>query len=633
MDLCGFTMSFTSRGIHGLYACMACFMWLVSLAFSREYMAHYKHKAQYYAFMLATFGATVGVFLSADLLTTFVFFEIMSFTSYVLVIHDESKGAMRAGETYLAVAVIGGMVMLMGLFLLYHIAGTLAIAELPEALAPHAGSGRLYAAAICMLFGFGAKAGLFPLHIWLPKAHPAAPAPASALLSGILTKAGIYGMIIISCYMLSGDGAWAAAILALGGVTMFLGAFLAVLSNNLKKTLACSSVSQIGFITVGIGMACLTAGASEMASKGTVLHMVNHSLIKLLLFSVAGVVYMNLHKLALKDVRGWGRNKPGLAVLFAVGWLTISGVPGTSGYISKTLLHEAIVEHIEELEHLGEHALGLQILEWVFLLSGGLTFAYMTRLFACLFVRKNDAESLQMGYNNKIRYMNALSSAVIVLPALALACIGASFWEHHYYTWTNLKGSFISLGIGAAVMLLLRGRQPKELAFDLEDRVYRPLLLNVCVPVLGALAKVLSRVGEGAVIIVMPLMAGIAGIIVRTGDAAAKLAMSLMAGIAGIVVRAGDTAAKLAMSFMGWLAGGIGRFTDAFMKWLQKGLLRQIQPHEERFSPIDWIRGHSLALRWQEIRLDVLDFANSLSFGLLMAIMGLCVFLFYLITH
>ena len=429
MNFCGFTMSFTAAGIHGLYAVMACFMWFVSLAFSLEYMHHYKHKPMYYAFMLATFGATAGVFLSADLLTTFVFFEIMSFTSYVLVIHDESKGAMRAGDTYLAVAVIGGMVMLMGLFLLYDLTGTLKIAELPAACEPYAHSGRLYAAAICMLVGFGAKAGMFPLHIWLPKAHPVAPAPASALLSGILTKAGIYGAIIICCYMLAGDEHWAAAILAIGGITMFLGAFLAVFSGNLKKTLACSSVSQIGFITVGIGIACLSNNLNEMASKGTVLHMVNHSLIKLLLFSCAGVVYMNLHKLALSDVRGWGKNKPLLALYFAVGALTISGVPGTSGYISKTLLHESIVEMIEEMEHAGESVWALQGLEWVFLISGGLTFAYMSRLFFCLFIRNNRAEEVQKRYNNKIRYMNPLSAFVIALPAVALLCIGIVYWR------------------------------------------------------------------------------------------------------------------------------------------------------------------------------------------------------------
>ena len=135
----------------------------------------------------------MGVFLSADLLTTFVFFELMSFTSYVWVAQEENVASLRAAETYLAVAVIGGMVLLMGIFLLYRELGTLEIAELARAAESLRDKRILYAAGTCMLVGFGAKAGAFPLHIWLPRAHPVAPAPASALLSGILTKTGKIG--------------------------------------------------------------------------------------------------------------------------------------------------------------------------------------------------------------------------------------------------------------------------------------------------------------------------------------------------------------------------------------------------------------------------------------------------------
>ena len=125
-------------------------------------------------------GATLGVFLSADLLTTFIFFEIMSFASYMWVVQEETKEAMEAGKTYLAIAVLGGMVALMGLFLLYNITGTLMISDLYSAVSVAGKSKMLYISAFCLLFGFGAKAGMFPLHIWLPKAHPVAPAPANS---------------------------------------------------------------------------------------------------------------------------------------------------------------------------------------------------------------------------------------------------------------------------------------------------------------------------------------------------------------------------------------------------------------------------------------------------------------------
>ena len=131
---CGFGLSFQLDGFRALYALVAGVMWLMTSLLSGDYFAHhYRNRNRYYFFFLLTQGATVGVFLSADLFTTFIFFEVMSFTSYTWVAHDETPGAMRAAETYLAVAIIGGMVMLMGLFLLWNAVGTLTISELYEA--------------------------------------------------------------------------------------------------------------------------------------------------------------------------------------------------------------------------------------------------------------------------------------------------------------------------------------------------------------------------------------------------------------------------------------------------------------------------------------------------------------------
>ena len=280
-------LHFELDGFRLIYLAVALLMWSVSGVFSLEYMAHYKKKGQYYLFFQATFFATAGVFLSADFYTTFIFFEIMSFTSYVWVAFDEKKESLRAAQTYLAVAVIGGMVMLMGMFLLYDLCGTLRFDELKTAAGEILSGSkrvRLYAAGGLLLFGFGAKAGCFPLHIWLPKAHPVAPAPASALLSGILTKTGIFGIIVVSFGLFGADRGWGFFIACLGLITMFLGALLALFSVNLKRTLACSSVSQIGFILTGIGMGCLLQAAGEdnsLAVRGAFLHMLNHSLFKL----------------------------------------------------------------------------------------------------------------------------------------------------------------------------------------------------------------------------------------------------------------------------------------------------------------------------------------------------------------
>ena len=241
-----------------IYCYIALFMWSVSLLFSKEYFAHYSHKVRYYGFMLLTMFATLGVFLAKDLFTMFIFFEVMSLSSYVWVVQEETEEALKVGVTYLTIAVIGGMVMLMGLFLLNHTLGTLEIAELYQSVQSvwKEKSGQIYTAGFLMLFGFGAKAGMFPLHFWLPKAHPVAPAPASALLSGILTKCGILGILVLTAQIFVHDLTWGSVILTLGVFGMVVGAVLAVFSVNLKRTLACSSVSQIGFILVGVGMQC-----------------------------------------------------------------------------------------------------------------------------------------------------------------------------------------------------------------------------------------------------------------------------------------------------------------------------------------------------------------------------------------
>ena len=600
-EICGMGLHFTLDGFRALYGMIAAFMWFMSALFSREYLSHYRNRNRYYLFLLVTLGATEGVFLSADFYTTFIFFEIMSLTSYVWVAHDEKREALRAAGTYLAVAVIGGLVMLMGIFLLYDVTGTLFSDELTglynvygaaandlqtAAVTQKWGAGtvsassamtQLWIAGFCLLFGFGAKAGAFPLHIWLPKAHPVAPAPASALLSGILTKAGMYGILILTAYLFLGNTAWSNMILLLGVCTMVVGAVLALFSVDLKRTLACSSVSQIGFILVGVGMSGLMGAENLIAVRGSLLHMVNHSLIKLTLFMAAGVVYMNVHTLDLNALRGFGRRKPLLHYIFLMGALGIGGVPLWNGYISKTLIHESIVEYTELVRNGSIAAVAsmsalagtdtlfsagtLQWIEWAFLISGGLTVAYMTKLYVALFVEKNTDAAVQEKYDTlNGKYMNKVSAAALTISASLLPLMG--FFPYavmdrlsqmgqgfmnveeteltvSYFSVTNLKGAAISLVIGAvvyAVVVRLWMMRPVETTrtantvknpedakestqkqqernprrkyvnrwnsyLDLEDRFYRPLLLQVLPFLCGMVCRVLDSLVDTVVVL------------------------------------------------------------------------------------------------------------------------------------
>lgn len=527
---CGMGLSLKLDGFRALYGLIAAFMWMMTTIFSKEYFAHYRNRNRYYLFILITLGATVGVFLSSNLYTTFIFFEVMSFTSYVWVAHDEKEASLRAAATYLGMAVIGGLVMLMGLFLLYDTIGTLDMELLlnasRQALAADSESNqttlKLYISGILMLFGFGAKAGMFPLHIWLPKAHPVAPAPASALLSGILTKCGIFGIAVISCNLFLHDPSWGWLILILGIITMFGGAMMALFSIDLKRTLACSSMSQIGFIMVGMGMQGLLGEENSLAVRGTLLHMVNHSLIKLVLFMCAGVVFQNLHKLDLNDIRGFGRHKPALAFCFLMGALGIGGIPLWNGYVSKTLLHESIVEYTHILEVSGGSADLFKAIEWIFLLSGGITVAYMLKLFIPLFVEKNRNPDIQLKYDGMTRYMNgpstfALVGSAAVLPVMGflpglvmnkIADLGQPFFHGEapahavqYFSSINLSGAAISILIGLVLyMVVVRmwmmnpdyaDRWPAWL--DLEYLIYRPVLLRLIPGICGFFCRILDK--------------------------------------------------------------------------------------------------------------------------------------------
>lgn len=564
--ICGMGLHFTLDGFRALYGTIAAFMWFMTTLFSKEYFGHYRNRNRYYLFLLLTLGATEGVFFSADFFTTFVFFEIMSFTSYVWVAHDEKPESLRAGATYLAVAVIGGLVMLMGIFLLYHATGTLYFEELTgcydKYLSLSSTSGILQrkiilAAGLCLLFGFGAKAGAFPLHIWLPKAHPVAPAPASALLSGILTKAGMYGILILTAYLFFQNAAWGGLILILGVLTMVIGAVLALFSVDLKRTLACSSVSQIGFILVGTGMAGLLGGKNAIALRGSLLHMVNHSLIKLVLFMAAGVVFMNVHKLELNEIRGFGRKKPLLNFIFLMGALGISGIPLFNGYVSKTLIHESIVEYMFLINadvipaFFGTSF--MSAIEWIFLISGGLTAAYMLKLYVCLFIEKNEDDAVQKKYDAlKGKYTNrtsafALTASAVLLPLMGLlpgiimdgiADMGQSFLHTEtaekiaYFSASNLRGAFVSLVFGALIygfiVRFLLMKKPSAYApgsenvsrsssashsatkyyvnlwpvwLDLENLIYRPLLLKILPFTFGMVCRFLDSLVDTIVVV------------------------------------------------------------------------------------------------------------------------------------
>ena len=518
-NICGLGLRFRADAFRALYVLLACLMWAVTAQFGCQYFAHGENGGRYAAFTMLTLCGVTGVFFSDDLYTTFVFFEIMSIASYPWVAHEETGDAMRAAGTYLGVSIACGMVTLMGMFLMYRETGDLSFAALRE----HKGEAALFLPAALTLVGYCAKAGLFPLHIWLPKAHPVAPAPASALLSGMLTKTGLFGVIAVGMNLMGESGVFGRVMLLLGLITMTLGAVLAVFSVNLKRTLASSSLSQIGYITVGLSCAVLLGHHGALPAAGAVGHMVNHSLLKLCLFLCAGAVYMNAHTLDLNALRGYGRGKKLLHIAFLLGALGLAGVPLMNGYASKTMIHEGLAELAAEYPGFSVYWAA----EWVFLFAAGLTTAYMLKLYICLFWQKNPDAEIQKRYDAlkgkdlKLRSAVALAFSALPLPLLGLfpnelllplTARSAPFLGREgltavpFFSWNNLMGGGISLLIGIAVYLLFvrtvlyrkaEGYGNKWPAWlDLETLFYRPVFCRF-LPWIGCLiASALDRLPD-----------------------------------------------------------------------------------------------------------------------------------------
>lgn len=655
---CGMGLRMKADGFRVLYASIACMMWLVTSIFSRDYLKHDHASGRYAFFTLLTQGATVGLFLCDSLFSAFLFFEVMSMASYPWVAHEEEPDAMRAAETYLYVAVIGGLVMLMGIFLLPNGMAAASYQDIP-AMA----HGNLWLPAVLILVGFGAKAGAFPLHIWLPKAHPVAPAPASALLSGMLTKAGVLGMLVLTLYVMRGQTDYASLIFWLGVVTMFLGAVLAIFSTNLKRTLACSSLSQIGFIMIGVGTQGLCVCENGLAAFGTIQHMMNHSLFKLVLFISAGVVAMNAHALSLNDVRGFGRKKPALHFAFLVAALGISGIPLFSGYISKSLLHEGMLEYIHELQAHRLNALPYEIAEWVFIISGGMTLCYMTKLYICLFWQKHPER--QAEFDGMKRYMSLPSTIALCAVACVVLALGLmpDVWmtgvgrlaqpfmnaadpPHMpvpYFSAENLVGALKSIVIGVCLFFLQRrfvmqnGAYPNRWPawLDLEDRVYRPALRVLCI-VGGGVATAFDRLTDGA-IIVMKGVGGSAAVAFDWLMDGAIIAMKAAGGLcARVLDQLGDGLAMLVrVVFLRPLRRKepipVGnRFTYRLGCFLNRvdALLNRLRRRKKPAAHYESV----LAAGREETVYEYKRFTKSISFGLFMACAGLIITLIFLLA-
>jgi formate hydrogenlyase subunit 3/multisubunit Na+/H+ antiporter MnhD subunit len=450
-------------------------LWFLVMVYAHEYMKREKHSNRFFLFMAITYASVLGTIMAGDLLTMFLFFEIMTISSYVLVTHSQKEESYEAGYNFIFMGLIGGFSILIAMILLYFHVGDLSFTSAISVLSEK-GSIKYWIMGL-LIFGFGVKAGMAPVHVWLPRSHPVAPTPASALLSGIMIKVGAFGILRVatsyffpeigevSDYL---DPLWltteniGAFIIWIGIITMAIGVFFALQQSNIKKMLAYHSISQMGYIVMGIGIALYLGYRGAMGYAGAVYHIINHALFKSLLFMVAGVVYYHTKEYDMYKLGGLWKKLPLTGTVCLIACLGISGIPLFNGFISKSILHHGIVEAYKYGSHEFFYA------ELIFIVVSAGTVCSFIKLFYYVFLGKmpEKYKNIQTEYNNLDIAMAAIAILIIligtnpsyilnkfILPELYQTTYDIDFIEHyivhlHFFTASDLitMGYILILG-------------------------------------------------------------------------------------------------------------------------------------------------------------------------------------------
>ena len=388
-----------------LFAAVVILVWLLSGFHAFEYMKHEQEEKRFFGFYVMVFGVLHGLSFSGNLVTFYLFYELMTLLSVPLILHNRSREAIMGGLKYLFYSLFGAYMVLFGLFFLNRYTTTLNFVPggtLNMDLV--AGNETLILiTSASMILGFGVKSGMFPLHAWLPTAHPVAPAPASAVMSGIIVKMGVLGMIRAAYYLIGADflrGSWVQrGWMILSLLTVFLGSMLAYREKGLKKRLAYSTVSQASYILFGLSL------LQPQAFTGAALHVVFHAIIKSCLFLSAGAVIYKTGKTSVSELRGIGKAMPVTLWCYTFASAALIGIPPASGFISKWHLA------------LGALDSGIAVFSWlgpvILLISALLTAGYLLPVTISAFLPGDDFDYTQVKH--------AEPSAWMVLPLLCLS--------------------------------------------------------------------------------------------------------------------------------------------------------------------------------------------------------------------
>ncbi|WP_172413522.1 complex I subunit 5 family protein [Lebetimonas natsushimae] len=356
------SFDFNYHGINGVFALLFAFIMSMVFIYSLDYIK--KYKAFYYSFLAILTLALIEIPLSSSFESFYLFWETMTITSYLLIMHSRSDESIKAAKLYFVMC-IAGAYFLQLTFSHFYSLGIESFSEIVNVS---------LTVAVLMLIGFGVKAGIVPIHQWLPVAHPAAPSSISAPLSGILTKAGIFGIIVLVYVLGFQNKIFSYLLVTLGLITLFYGEIKTLYEKDIKRLFAYSTIGQIGEIVTVLGL------MSTAALSGAIYHVINHAVVKDLLFLSAGLLILSSGSRNLDDLKGIGKKLPFLAFPLGVGVFALSAFPPFGNFNSKFLMIYAAAEQNN------------YIVAFSLIIAGLIGFVAMLRVFRYIFLMNPQRE-------------------------------------------------------------------------------------------------------------------------------------------------------------------------------------------------------------------------------------------------
>ncbi len=386
---------------------------LFAAFYSIRYMEYDTGLTVYYTLLLGMVAGMMGVVFAGDFFTLFVFWELMSLTSYALVAFRKERWApIEAGFKYLIMSAAGGATILLAMSFLYGMTGTLNFASLAVGLMAAASNEWLYVILVLIVVGFGVKAAIVPFHTWLPDAHPEAPAPISALLSAALVQTGAYALIrVLLLFFGSMQAVWQMTLVVFAVLTMFVGNLMALLQDDIKRLLAFSTIAQMGYILFGFSI------ATQQGLTASLFHIMNHAIMKSLLFLCAGAFVYKVGTRNLSKLEGIRRTMPVTSVLLAIGAVAIAAIPPLNGFWSEWMIVLAGIEA------------GMLAFSALMIVNILLSVAYYLRLIFVIVLKEPTPVSKEA--------TEAPVSMLIPIIILAALCIIIGIYPGPFITWAE----------------------------------------------------------------------------------------------------------------------------------------------------------------------------------------------------